>query len=63
MSGERRDDGLSRVVATLPVVAVDEAHAARVQAHCRRPSRAIGVRVDTVRVSGTVRVSRPVRMR
>jgi hypothetical protein len=36
MSGERRDDGLSRVVATLPVVAVDEAHAARVQAHCRR---------------------------
>lgn len=36
MSGERRDDGLWRAVATLPVVAVDEAHAARVQAHCRR---------------------------
>jgi hypothetical protein len=36
MSGKWRDDGLWRAVATLPVVTVDEPHAARVQAHCRR---------------------------
>lgn len=36
MSGERRDDGLWKAVATLPVVAIDETHAERVRAHCRR---------------------------
>jgi hypothetical protein len=36
MSGERRDDGLWKTVATLPVVAIDETHAERVRAHCRR---------------------------
>jgi hypothetical protein len=36
MSGERPDNRLWKAVATLPAVVVDEAHAARVQAHCRR---------------------------
>lgn len=36
MSAERRDDGLWRAVAALPVIAVDEARAARLRAHCRR---------------------------
>ena len=36
MSDERWDDGLWKAVATLPVVAIDETHAERVRAHCRR---------------------------
>ena len=36
MNAERQDDGLWRAVAALPTVAVDEAHARRVRARCRR---------------------------